>query len=145
MRIAVLNGPNLDLLGIREPEVYGRVTLAEIEASVRAEAEGLEVEIEWSQSNHEGAFVEAIHALRGRVDGVVVNAAAWTHTNLAVRDALLGVGLPYVEVHLSNLFAREPERRVSVLADRAVGFICGLGPAGYTLAVRALVGRLRGA
>ncbi|HEV2290949.1 MAG TPA: type II 3-dehydroquinate dehydratase [Gemmatimonadales bacterium] len=143
MRIAVLNGPNLDLLGVREPEVYGRATLSEIEALVRAEAQGLGVEVEWFQSNHEGAFVEQVHALRGRADGVVVNAAAWTHGNLAVRDALLGVGIPYVEVHLSNLFAREPERRGSVLADRAVGFICGFGPAGYVLALRALVDRLR--
>ena len=143
MRIAVLNGPNLDLLGVREPEVYGRASLAEVEALVRNEGRALEVEVEWFQSNHEGAFVEAVHALRGRVDGVVVNAAAWTHGNLAVRDALLAVGLPYVEVHLSNIFAREPERRHSVLADRAVGLLCGFGPAGYGLALRALVGHLR--
>ncbi|MFI5234509.1 MAG: type II 3-dehydroquinate dehydratase [Gemmatimonadales bacterium] len=143
MRIAVLNGPNLDLLGEREPEVYGRVTLAEIEAAARTEAARLGVELDWFQTNHEGAFVEAVHALRGRADGVVVNAAAWTHSNLAVRDALLAVALPYVEVHLSNLFAREPERRQSVLADRAAGFICGFGPAGYQLALQGLVGRLR--
>lgn len=142
-RIAVLNGPNLDLLGVREPEVYGRASLAEVERLVREEARALKVEVEWFQSNHEGAFVDAVHALRGRVDGVVVNAAAWTHGNLAVRDALLAVAIPYVEVHLSNIFAREPERRHSVLADRAVGLLCGFGPAGYVLALRALVGHLR--
>ena len=143
MRIAVLNGPNLDLLGEREPEVYGRTTLAQIEAAVRTEATRLGIELDWFQSNHEGAFVEAVHGLRGRADGVVVNAAAWTHGNLAVRDALLAVALPYVEVHLSNLFAREPERRQSVLADRAVGFVCGFGPTGYLLALQGLVGGLR--
>jgi 3-dehydroquinate dehydratase-2 len=144
MRIAVLNGPNLDLLGAREPEVYGTTTLAEIEAAVRREAQALGVELEWFQSNHEGAFVERVHALRGRADGAIVNAAAWTHGNLAVRDALLAVAVPYVEVHLSNIFGREPERRHSVLADRAVGFICGFGPEGYVLALRGLAGRLRG-
>jgi 3-dehydroquinate dehydratase-2 len=144
MRIAVLNGPNLDLLGAREPEVYGTTTLAEIEAAVRREAQALGVELEWFQSNHEGAFVERVHALRGRADGAIVNAAAWTHGNLAVRDALLAVAVPYVEVHLSNIFGREPERRHSVLADRAVGFVCGFGPEGYVLALRGLAGRLRG-
>jgi 3-dehydroquinate dehydratase-2 len=144
MRIAVLNGPNLDLLGAREPEVYGTTTRAEIEAAVRTEARALDVELEWFQSNHEGAFVERVHALRGRADGAIVNAAAWTHGNLAVRDALLAVAVPYVEVHLSNIFGREPERRHSVLADRAVGFICGFGPDGYVLALRGLAGRLRG-
>ena len=143
MRIAVLNGPNLDLLGTREPEVYGTTTLGEIEAAVRAEAARLDVALEWFQSNHEGAFVERIHALRGHADGALINAAAWTHGNLAVRDALLGVRVPYVEVHLSNLFAREPERRHSVLADRAVGFLCGFGPDGYRLGLQALVGQLR--
>lgn len=144
MRVAVLNGPNLDLLGVREPDVYGTVTLAEIERGVRDVARELGVELDWFQTNHEGAFVEAVHGLRGRADGAVVNAAAWTHGNLAVRDALLGVGLPYVEVHLSNLFAREEARRHSILADRAVGFLCGFGADGYRLALRGLVGRLRG-
>jgi 3-dehydroquinate dehydratase-2 len=144
MRIAVLNGPNLDLLGVREPDVYGTVTLAEIERGVRDDARALGVDLDWFQSNHEGAFLEAIHRLRGTADGAIVNAAAWTHGNLAVRDALLAVSVPYVEVHLSNLFGREEARRHSVLADRAVGFLCGFGAEGYRLALRGLVGRLRG-
>jgi 3-dehydroquinate dehydratase II len=106
VHIAVLNGPNLNLLGEREPEVYGRATLAEIEARTRAQAQALGVELAWRQTNHEGELVEAIQALRGRADGAVVNAAAFTHTSLAVRDALLAVRVPFVEVHLSNIFAR---------------------------------------
>ena len=143
-RIAVLNGPNLDLLGLREPEIYGRTTFAELEAMVRDEAARLGVTLEWFQSNHEGTFLDKVRALRGHVDGCIVNAAAWTHGNLAVRDALLAFPAPYVEVHLSNIFAREPERRHSVLADKAAGFLCGFGPRGYLLALRALVGQLRG-
>lgn len=142
MRIAVLNGPNLNLLGAREPELYGRATLAEIEAAVRAEAGRLSCEIEWMQTNHEGAFVDAVQGLRGRVDGALVNAAAFTHTSLAVRDALLATTVPFVEVHLSNIFAREEARRHSLLADLAVGVIAGFGGAGYLHALRALVEHL---
>ncbi|MDZ4863603.1 MAG: type II 3-dehydroquinate dehydratase, partial [Gemmatimonadota bacterium] len=104
MRIAVLNGPNLNLLGTREPEVYGSTTLAELEQQVRAEAARLEVTLTWLQTNHEGAFVDAVQALRGQVDGAIVNAAAFTHTSLAIRDAFLAVKVPFVEVHLSNVF-----------------------------------------
>ena len=143
MRVAVLNGPNLNLLGTREPEVYGRTTLAELEQLVRAEAARLEVGLMWSQTNHEGAFVEAVQALRGQADGALVNAAAFTHTSLAIRDAFLAVRVPFVEVHLSNIFAREPERRHSRLADLALGIVAGFGPAGYLLGLQALVGRLR--
>jgi len=142
-RIAVLNGPNLNLLGRREPEVYGRTTLAEIEAMVRAEAGQLGVDVEWHQSNHEGVLVDLVQGLQGRADGIIVNAGALTHTSMALRDAFLAVQVPYVEVHLSNLFAREPARQHSLLADRAVGFLCGFGAAGYRLALQALVGRLR--
>lgn len=142
MRIAVLNGPNLNLLGTREPELYGRATLTEIEAAVRAEAGRLGSEIEWMQTNHEGAFVDAVQGLRGRVDGALVNAAAFTHTSLAVRDALLATTVPFVEVHLSNIFAREEARRHSLLADLAVGVIAGFGGAGYLHALRALVEHL---
>jgi 3-dehydroquinate dehydratase-2 len=145
MLIAVLNGPNLNLLGSREPEVYGRTTLVELEALVRAEAKRLEVSVEWSQTNHEGEFVEAVQGIRGRADGALVNAAAFTHTSLAIRDAFLAVKVPFVEVHLSNIFAREPERRHSRLADLAVGVVCGFGPTGYLLALQALVARLRAA
>jgi 3-dehydroquinate dehydratase-2 len=145
MRIAVLNGPNLNLLGTREPEIYGRTTLAEIETLVRAEAAKLGSEIEWTQSNHEGALVDAVQALKGRVDGALVNAAALTHSSLALRDAFLAVRVPFVELHLSNIFAREPDRRHSVLADLAVGMVTGFGTQSYVLALHALVGRLRAA
>jgi 3-dehydroquinate dehydratase-2 len=143
MRIAVLNGPNLNLLGQREPEIYGHTTLAEIEGMVRQSARDLGAEIEWLQTNHEGALVEAVQGLRGRADGALINAAALTHGSLALRDALLAVRVPFVELHLSNIFAREPERRHSVIADLAVGMVTGFGAQSYLLALQALVGRLR--
>lgn len=144
MRIAVLNGPNLNLLGEREPEVYGRASLAEIEAATREQARALGVECSWTQTNHEGDLVEAIQALKGppRVDGAVINAAAFTHTSLAVRDALLAVRVPFVEVHLSNIFAREPERRRSLLADLAVGVVTGFGADSYRLGLEGLARHL---
>ena len=145
MRIAVLNGPNLNLLGQREPEIYGRTTLAEIEQMVRQAAATLKVEIDWFQSNHEGGLVEAVQQLEGRADGALINAAALTHSSLALRDALLAVRVPFVELHLSNIFAREPERRQSVIADLALGMVTGFGPQSYVLALQALVSRLRGA
>jgi 3-dehydroquinate dehydratase-2 len=143
MRIAVLNGPNLNLLGLREPELYGRSTLAEIEASVRSDAEALGVTVDWMQSNDEGALVDAVQALPGRADGALINAGAYTHTSLALRDALLAVRVPFVEVHLSNIFAREEARRRSLLADLAVGIVAGFGAESYRLGFRALAGRLR--
>lgn len=142
MHIAVLNGPNLNLLGVREPDVYGRTTLAEIEAAVRARARELGVECSWTQTNHEGELVDAIQALRGRADGAVINAAAFTHTSLAVRDALLAVRVPFVEVHLSNVFAREPARHRSLLADLAVGVVTGFGAESYRLGLEGLVAQL---
>ena len=144
MRIAVLNGPNLNLLGQREPEVYGRTTLSEIEGMVREAARAQGAEIEWLQTNHEGAMVDAVQGLRGRVDGALINAAALTHSSLALRDALLAVKIPFVELHLSNIFAREPERRHSMIADLALGMVTGFGAQSYLLALQALVGRLRG-
>jgi 3-dehydroquinate dehydratase II len=144
MRIAVLNGPNLNLLGQREPEIYGRASLADIERLVRQAATPLGVEIDWFQSNHEGEMVEAVQRLQGRVDGALINAAALTHSSLALRDALLAVKVPFVELHLSNIFAREPERRHSVIADLALGMVSGFGPQSYLLALQALLGRLRG-
>ena len=143
MLIAVVNGPNLNLLGTREPELYGRATLGEIEHSVRMAADALGVSIEWVQSNHEGELVDAVQALAGRADGALVNAAALTHTSLALRDAFLAVRVPFIEVHLSNIFARERARRESLLADLAMGVVTGLGPQGYVLALEALVERLR--
>ncbi|HEX3232587.1 MAG TPA: type II 3-dehydroquinate dehydratase [Gemmatimonadales bacterium] len=145
MRIAVLNGPNLNLLGQREPEVYGRTTLAEIEALVREAAREHGVDLEWFQTNHEGALVDAVQGLRGRVDGALINAAALTHSSLALRDALLAVRVPFVELHLSNIFAREPERRHSMIADLALGMVTGFGAQSYILALEALMGRLRAA
>ena len=142
MRLTVLNGPNLNLVGTREPERYGRATLAEIESLVRAEASGLGVAIEWFQSNHEGALIDAIQALPGRADGLILNAAGYTHSSLPIRDALLAVAVPFVEVHLSNVFAREEARRHSVMADLAVGVIAGFGPQSYLLGLRALHARL---
>ena len=142
-RIAVLNGPNLNLLGEREPEIYGRTSLADIERMTKERARALGVECTWIQTNHEGELVEAIQALKGRADGAVINAAAFTHTSLAVRDALLAVRVPFVEVHLSNIFGREPERRRSLLADLAVGVVTGFGADSYRLGLEGLVGRLQ--
>ncbi len=156
MKIAILNGPNLNLLGTREPEIYGKTTLAEIEGRLHEVAAELHMEIVVAQFNHEGDLIDAIHALGGRpaapgvatdlrekVAGALINAGAWTHTSLALRDALAGVSLPFVEVHLSNIFAREPERRHSVFAGAARGLVCGLGAVGYELALRGLVAQLR--
>ena len=145
MRISVLNGPNLNLLGQREPEVYGRTTLSEIEAMVREAAAPAGIEIDWFQTNHEGALVDAVQALKGRADGALINAAALTHSSLALRDALLAVQVPFVELHLSNIFAREPARRHSMIADLALGMVTGFGAQSYLLALQALVGRLRAA
>ena len=141
--IAVLNGPNLNLLGEREPEIYGRASLADIERSTKERARSLGVECTWIQTNHEGELVEAIQGLKGRADGAVINAAAFTHTSLAVRDALLAVTVPFVEVHLSNIFGREPERRKSLLADIAVGVVTGFGADSYRLGLEGLVAHLK--
>jgi 3-dehydroquinate dehydratase-2 len=145
MRISVLNGPNLNLLGQREPEVYGRTTLAEIEAMVREAARGYGVELDWFQTNHEGELVDVVQRLKGHADGALINAAALTHTSLGLRDALLAVQVPFVELHLSNIFAREPARHHSMIADLAIGLVTGFGPQSYVLALQALVGRLRAA
>jgi 3-dehydroquinate dehydratase-2 len=143
MLIAVLNGPNLNLLGQREPEIYGRATLAEIEQMVRDAARPQGVDIDWLQTNHEGQLVDAVQGLRGRADGALVNAAALTHSSLALRDAILAVQVPFVELHLSNIFAREPERRHSVIADLAIGLVTGFGARSYLLALQGLMGHLR--
>lgn len=142
MKLAVLNGPNLNLLGTREPETYGTTTLADIESRLRAVARELGVDLLFTQSNHEGALIDAIQGLRGTADGIIINAGAYSHTSLAVRDALSAVAIPYVEVHLSNIFAREPERRHSMLASGARAVLCGFGAYGYELALRGLVARL---
>ncbi|MEB3265731.1 MAG: type II 3-dehydroquinate dehydratase [Cyanobacteriota bacterium] len=145
MRVLLLNGPNLNLLGLREPGLYGAHTLAAIEADLGRRAEALAVELDTFQSNHEGGLVDRIHQARGVCDGILINAGAFTHTSIALRDALLAVALPFVELHLSNVHAREPFRHHSLLADRAVGVIAGFGAASYPLALEGLVGHLRAA
>lgn len=137
-RALILNGPNLNRLGQREPGVYGRVTLAEIEALVRDHAARHEVDIETLQSNHEGALIDAIHAAADTADGIVLNAGAYTHTSVALHDAIASVAVPVVEVHLSNIHAREAFRHRSFIAPVALGQIAGFGPQGYLLALDAL-------
>lgn len=142
MRIAVLNGPNLNLLGTREPTLYGTTTLPEIEARLRDVARELRVELECAQHNGEGELVDAIQALRGRADAAIINAGAYSHTSLAIRDAFAAVEVPFVEVHLTNIYAREPERRHSTLAAGARAVLCGFGATGYELALRGLAATL---
>lgn len=141
--IGLLNGPNLNLLGVREPTIYGSTTLEEILARCGEVATSLDATVRHAQANGEGALIDTLHAWRGEVDGVVVNAGAYTHSSLALRDAFAATALPFVEVHLSNIYAREPERRHSVLASAAVGLVCGLGADGYEYALRALIRHLR--
>jgi 3-dehydroquinate dehydratase-2 len=143
VKIAVLNGPNLNLLGTREPELYGRVTLSEVEARLADVGREMGVDVECAQRNGEGELVDLVHSLRGRADGAVVNAGAYSHTSLALRDALTGVSLPFVEVHVTNVHARERERHHSMLAAAAIGSVVGLGTVGYELALRGLVATLR--
>jgi 3-dehydroquinate dehydratase-2 len=136
-RILVLHGPNLNLLGTREPGIYGSRTLAQIDAGLAALAAELGVGVTSWQSNHEGALVDRIQAAASDgIDFIIINAGAYTHTSVAVRDALAGVAIPFIEVHLSNLFKREPFRQHSYLSDIAVGLISGLGPDGYEAALR---------
>lgn len=137
MRILFLNGPNLNLLGQREPDIYGSSTLADIEARVRARAQSSGVEVEFRQTNSEGQLVDWIQEAPGRFDAVVLNAGAYTHTSLALRDAIAGTGMPTVEIHLSNVYAREDFRRHSVLAPVCRGVIGGFGALSYELGLEA--------
>ena len=143
MQLLALHGPNLNLLGTREPGVYGSQTLDQVNAELESRAQALGATISCFQSNHEGALVDRIHEGRGSVDGILINAGAYTHSSIALRDALLGVAIPFVELHLSNTHAREPFRHHSTLADKALGVICGFGPLSYTLALEGLVAHLR--
>jgi 3-dehydroquinate dehydratase-2 len=143
VRIAVLHGPNLNLLGTREPEKYGTQTLDDIERDLKRVGKELGVRLTFAQHNSEGDLIDAVQALRGKADGAIINAGAFTHTSLALRDAFLSVAVPFAEVHLTNIYAREPERRTSMLAPAAVGVVCGFGAMSYELGLRGLVARLR--
>ena len=140
-RVLVLNGPNLNLLGTRQPEIYGRVTLGDIEASMRDLVESIAptVELVFFQSNHEGALIDAIQQSGMDIDAVIINPGGLTHTSVALRDALTSIDKPVVEVHLSNIHAREEFRHLSLIAPIAIGQIAGLGPAGYGLALRFVI------
>ena len=140
--ILILNGPNLNMLGTREPETYGSTTLSDVEASCTALGEELGVEVACFQSNHEGALVDAIQSAKGTHDGIVLNAGAYTHTSIALRDAISAVELPVIELHVSNVHARESFRHHSMILPVCVGVIAGLGVAGYGLALRAMAERL---
>lgn len=142
--ILVLNGPNLNMLGVREPAIYGRETLGDIEAACRERAAGLGLAIEFRQSNHEGELIEWIHEARGSAEAIVINPAAFTHTSVALLDALKLCELPVIEVHLSNVAQREPFRHHSYVSLAAMGVIAGLGGFGYELALIALARHLRG-
>lgn len=133
--IVLINGPNLNLLGLREPHLYGACTLEDVVTQAQAQAKSLDVTLETFQSNHEGAIVDRIQAARGVADGIIINPAGFTHTSVAIRDALLGVNVPFVEVHVSNVHAREPWRHHSYFTDKAEAMICGMGVFGYTAAL----------
>lgn len=139
MKILFLNGPNLNLLGMREPDIYGRLTLADIEAKVRSRAATLNVAVDFRQSNQEGDLVNWIQEAKGNFEVIVINAAAYTHTSVALRDAISAVGLPTIEIHLSNIHAREDFRHKSLIAPVCRGQICGFGEKSYILALEAAI------
>ncbi|WP_170548891.1 type II 3-dehydroquinate dehydratase [Ruegeria atlantica] len=140
----ILNGPNLNLLGTRQPEVYGSTTLEMVENLCVSHGSYIGLDVSCFQSNHEGALIDAIHAAKGDQDGIVLNAGAYTHTSIALMDAIASVELPMIEVHLSNIHAREEFRHVSYISKVALGQICGFGPQGYVMALDGLAAHLKG-
>jgi len=141
--IAIVHGPNLNLLGQREPDIYGTTTLADIDVALHSLAQELKASVSSFQSNHEGALIDHLQLLSGHAQGIVINAAALTHSSVGIRDALAALAVPFIEVHLSNVFAREAFRHESLIADTALGVICGFGQTSYELALRAMVHHLR--
>ncbi|KJZ20158.1 type II 3-dehydroquinate dehydratase [Loktanella sp. S4079] len=137
--LLILNGPNLNLLGTRQPEVYGTTTLKDVENLCLDKAKDLGIEIEFAQSNHEGSLIDMMHAARGKHVGVILNAGAYTHTSVALMDAISSIMLPVIELHLSNIHAREAFRQTSYISKVCIGQICGFGAAGYPLAMQALI------
>lgn len=144
MKIVVIHGPNLNLLGVREPDIYGTVTLEEVNERILDLAQELRIEVEIVQDNSEGALIDAIQRAGAEADGIVINPAGYTHTSVALADALKGVSLPAIEVHLSNIQAREPWRQESITATACLGVISGLGADSYLLALRGLCSHLEG-
>lgn len=141
-KILILNGPNLNLLGLREPQIYGHTTLNDIEASCRTHAAPLGLTVDFRQSNHEGTLIDWIQEAHTRQDGIIINPAAYTHTSVAIMDALKGVALPTIEIHLSNTHQREDFRKVSYVSQAAFGVICGFGAQGYLMALDAMAKKL---
>ena len=142
MKVQVINGPNLNMLGVREVGVYGNLTLDEINEAIKKEAAALEIEVSFFQSNHEGAIIDTIHACFKKIDGIIINPGAFTHYSYAIRDAFAAIKIPFVEIHISNIHTRETFRHSSVLAALAIGQIAGLGIYGYELALKGLINTL---
>ena len=143
MDLLLINGPNLNLVGKREPSIYGAQTLEDIQEELLTVASELDAKLKFFQSNSEGEMIDCIHKSVGSIDGILINAGAYTHTSIALRDALLGVAIPYVEVHLSNIFSREEFRHKSFLSDKALGLVCGFGPISYQIALQGIVSHLK--
>ncbi len=143
MDLLLINGPNLNLVGKREPSIYGSQTLEDIQEELLNLARELDAQLQFFQSNSEGDMIDCIHKSVGSIDGILINAGAYTHTSIALRDALLGVAIPYVEVHLSNIYSREAFRHKSFLSDKALGMVCGFGPISYQLALKGIVSYLK--
>ena len=143
MLLLFINGPNLNLVGKREPTIYGSQTLEDIQEELLSLSKEIEVRLQFFQSNSEGEMIDCVQKSAGSIDGILINAGAYTHTSIALRDALLGVKIPFVEVHLSNIYAREEFRHKSFLSDKALGVVCGFGSMSYQLALQGIVSYLK--